>query len=78
MTDIETRLSDEADLCRNDGADDIAELLDEAVNVILTFREIANTRLEAMERARHHMRFFLPDDRAKVAIDELDAAGASC
>ena len=25
------RLSDEADLCRNDGADDIAALLDEAL-----------------------------------------------
>jgi hypothetical protein len=30
MTDILTRLSDEADQCRNDGADDIARLLDEA------------------------------------------------
>lgn len=30
MTDLLTRLSDEADLCRNEGADDIAKLLDEA------------------------------------------------
>lgn len=30
MSDLASRLSDEADLCRNDGADDIANLLDEA------------------------------------------------
>jgi hypothetical protein len=30
MTDLIERLSDEADLCRNEGADDIARLLDEA------------------------------------------------
>jgi len=77
MNDIEQRLSDEADLCRNDGADDIATLLDEAQNVIKTFREIASTRLEAMARARHHLRFWLPDARAHLAIDELDAAGAN-
>lgn len=29
-----TRLQDEADLCRNDGADDIAKLLDEAVSAL--------------------------------------------
>lgn len=37
------RLSDEADLCRNDGADDIARLLDEAA---------ANDRAQAAEIAR--------------------------
>ena len=30
-TDLISRLQDEADLCRNDGANDIAALLDEAV-----------------------------------------------
>lgn len=42
-TNMATRLSDEADQCRNDGADDIAKLLDEAA---------ANDRAQAAEIAR--------------------------
>ena len=34
QTDLILRLQDEADLCRNDGASDIAALLDEAVRAI--------------------------------------------
>ena len=34
------RLSDEADQCRNDGADDIAKLLDEASAKLLEWRSI--------------------------------------
>lgn len=34
QTDLISRLQDEADLCRNDGADDIAALLDEAVEAL--------------------------------------------
>ena len=34
QTDLILRLQDEADLCRNDGATDIAALLDEAVEAI--------------------------------------------
>ena len=34
QTDLILRLQDEADLCRNDGADDIARLLDEAVEAL--------------------------------------------
>ncbi len=34
QTDLISRLQDEADLCRNDGADDIADLLDEAVRAL--------------------------------------------
>ena len=34
QTDLILRLQDEADLCRNDGANDIAALLDEAVEVL--------------------------------------------
>jgi hypothetical protein len=33
-TDLISRLQDEADLCRNDGATDIAALLDEAVEAL--------------------------------------------
>jgi len=32
MTDLIERLSDEADLCRNEGADDIARLLEEVTS----------------------------------------------
>lgn len=34
QTDLISRLQDEADLCRNDGATDIAALLDEAVEAL--------------------------------------------
>ena len=34
MSELIERLQNEADLCRNDGADDIAKLLDEAVEEI--------------------------------------------
>jgi len=34
QTDLISRLQDEADLCRNDGASDIAALLDEAVSAL--------------------------------------------
>lgn len=37
--DIADRLSDEADLCRNDGANDIAALLDESVLELFALRE---------------------------------------
>ena len=35
MTDLIQRLSDEADLCRNEGADDIAILIDDAVYALV-------------------------------------------
>ena len=41
MTDTTTliqRLSDEADLCRNDGATDVAKLIDDAVYEIVRLR----------------------------------------
>lgn len=41
MSGITTRLNDEADLCRNDGADDIARLLGEAAAEIARLRSIA-------------------------------------
>ena len=34
QTDLISRLQDEADLCRSDGASDIAALLDEAVEAL--------------------------------------------
>lgn len=36
QTDLISRLQDEADLCRNDGASDIAALLDEAAEALRT------------------------------------------
>lgn len=50
--DLLVRLTDEADLCRNDGCDDIAKLLDEAVVAITTLRaEVA--KLTAAKRRGH-------------------------
>ena len=39
VPDILERLQDEADLCRNDGADDIAQTLDDAINEIKALRQ---------------------------------------
>lgn len=62
MTDLITRLSDEADQCRNDGADDIARLLDEAAAALRqpgpALVAAAKQALEALEAslaAMEHM-----------------------
>ena len=39
QTDLISRLQDEADLCRNEGASDIAALLDEATEALRAFAE---------------------------------------
>ena len=39
QTDLISRLQDEADLCRNDGASDIAALLDEATEALRVDRQ---------------------------------------
>lgn len=49
MTDLIERLSDEADLCRNEGADDIARLLDEA-RVALEAAQRDAARLDWIQR----------------------------
>ncbi len=48
QTDLISRLQDEADMCRNDGASDIAALLDEAVEALLI--AAAPDLLEALDR----------------------------
>ena len=50
QTDLISRLQDEADLCRNDGAADIAALLDEAVEAIRDRNH--DTQVGAKWRAR--------------------------
>jgi hypothetical protein len=62
------RLSNEADLCRNDGADDIAKLLDEAVTSMgrLAGCAIGVVGLARMSAAK------LSD--YKAALDDLEAA----
>jgi len=69
MTDtpgtLEERLRDEADLCRNDGADDCAQLLDEAADEIASLR----ARVEVMRRLLDNVGGFL-DDFAQADLDE--------
>ena len=50
MTDILTRLHDEADLCRNDGANDIAQLLDDAVKEIERMQKIESAAVTLRSR----------------------------
>lgn len=47
------RASDEADLCRNDGADDIAELLDEAAATIRALREALASIMSQLDNGRN-------------------------
>ncbi len=65
------RLGDEADLCRNDGADDIAELLDEAQAALQSqAAEIARLRgaLERIELNAHTTGRIAIRDEARVAL----------
>ena len=66
------RLSDEADLCRNDGADDIARLLDEAAAELRRL----HAELEAMtECAKNHdaarTKHFLANQELLEALEKL-------
>jgi hypothetical protein len=50
---LQERLSDEADLCRNEGADDIAALLDEAGRAIAAYQwayEYLQGRMHSIDR----------------------------
>jgi hypothetical protein len=55
QSEIERRLSHEADLCRNEGAEDIAALLDDATAAIAELRE---------QQAASVVLVFHPDDPA--------------
>ena len=50
------RLQDEADLCRNDGADDIAALLDEAVAALQWDEVMLRQALGALCTCSHEQR----------------------
>ena len=52
MPDILERLQDEADLCRNDGADDIAQTLDDAINEIEALRQPTQSKLHKTQIAQ--------------------------
>ena len=78
---LKTRLADEADQCRHDGAEDIAGLLDDAINGIASLeselaaaRETAR-RLMAAERATAE-RDAARDDGMRAAASILDAEHA--
>ena len=54
QTDLISRLQDEADLCRNDGATDIAALLDEATEALRVERVVlAELALKTGELIEH-------------------------
>jgi hypothetical protein len=50
-TDLISRLQDEADLCRNDGATDIAALLDEAVGALRAENAVLAEQVRALWHA---------------------------
>ena len=54
QTDLISRLQDEADLCRNEGASDIAALLDEATEALRVERVVlAELALKTSELIEH-------------------------
>ena len=75
--DLIQRLSDEADLCRNDGATDVAKLIDDAVYEIV--RQMNNVKwmklrveqqaaqIEALRADAERLRLLLSD--ARCALD---------
>jgi len=70
MTDLIQRLSDEAGLCRNDGATDIAKLIDDAVYEIVRQTNNAmqlNLQVEALRADAERLRLLLSD--ARCALD---------
>ena len=56
--DMISRLENEADLCRNDGAGDIALLLDEAALCIGNLQDMVRWAYSKL----HHMSYSKPDD----------------
>jgi hypothetical protein len=56
QTDLTARLQDEADLCRSDGADDIAALLDDAVAEIERLRAELQYARDGLTKGRSRMR----------------------
>ena len=64
------RLQDEADLCRNDGADDIAALLDEAVAEIRGLMQTLRDELDENLRLRE-LGGALPDENITAMTERL-------
>ena len=73
QTDLISRLQDEADLCRNDGASDIAALLDEAVAAIRDQNHDTQVGLKWREDSRLETWFPLTAERL-VALEAENAA----
>lgn len=69
LRDILIRLHDEADLCRNDGADDIAQLLDDAVKHIQT-RALEFLSAEGQATARESA-LVAERDALRAAMDHI-------
>lgn len=66
QTDLILRLQDEADLCRNEGADDIAALLDEAVAALRDRNHDAQVGAKWREDSRLETWFPLTAERRNV------------
>jgi hypothetical protein len=60
---------DEADLCRNDGADDIAQTLDDAINEIEALRQPAQSDVQIIANERKAIAAWL---RGEVDTDYTD------
>ena len=56
--DMISRLENEADLCRNDGASDIAGLLDEAAGCVGDLQDMVRWAYSKL----HHMNYSKPED----------------
>ena len=88
-TDLIQRLSDEADLCRNDGATDIAGLLDEAQSALeqqaaqIEALRADTERYRWLRNQKESLYYLIPGAREAMGFvdladmpqfDELDAA----
>jgi len=71
QTDLISRLQDEADLCRNDGANEIAALLDEAVGAIRDRNH--DTQVGAKWREDSRLETWFPLTAERLSTLEADA-----
>jgi hypothetical protein len=75
---IAQRLQDEADLCHDDGAHDIAQLLEEGVRALEYYQAIAQQRAPKWVPARVYLPDAVRGDGLGGADDVVDAGEHDC
>ena len=71
-TDLIQRLSDEADLCRNDGATDVAKLIDDAVyEIVRQMNNVKWMKLRVEQQAAQIAALRADAERMTTALNKI-------